>query len=94
MYRKLKQIAFEVIQPAENGRIASLIFDLVIMFFILLSVSSVFITTFDLPQKFQNVLQRIELISVIVFSVEYVLRIWTANLLYPGTGFFRPGSNT
>ena len=89
MYHKLKQIVFEVIQPAENGRIASRIFDFVIMFFILLSVSSVFITTFDLPQEFQNILQRIEIISVIIFSVEYLLRIWTADLLYPESGFFR-----
>ena len=88
MYRKFKQFIFEVIQPAENGRIASRIFDLVIMTFILLSVSSVFITTFDLPQKFQNILQRIELISIIIFSVEYLLRIWTADLLYPEAGFF------
>ena len=88
MYRKLKRVVFEVIQPAENGRFASRIFDLVIMFFILLSVSCVFIATFDLPQ-IQNDLELIETISVIIFSVEYLLRIWTADLLYPGTGFFR-----
>ena len=89
MYRKFKQIVFEVIQPAENGRIASKIFDLIILAFILLSVVSVFITTFDLPQEYQKSLQQIEQISLIVFSVEYLLRIWTADLLYPGSGFFR-----
>ncbi|MBE6372632.1 MAG: ion transporter [Lentisphaerae bacterium] len=89
MYRKFKQIIFEVIQPAENGRIASKIFDLTILGFILLSVISVFITTFDLPREYQKSLQQIEHISLIVFSVEYLLRIWTADLLYPGYGFFR-----
>jgi len=89
MYRKFKQIIFEVIQPAENGRIASKIFDLTILGFILLSVISVFITTFDLPREYQKSLQQIEHISLIVFSAEYLLRIWTADLLYPEYGFFR-----
>jgi len=89
MYRKFKQYIFEVIQPAENGRFSSRVFDLSIMVFILLSVSSVFTTTFDLPPEWHEILQRFELISIIVFSVEYLLRIWTADLLYPGTGFFR-----
>lgn len=87
-YRKLKQIVFEVIQPAEAGNIASRTFDLVILFFILLSVSSVFITTFEIPDRFHSVLLWIEICSVIVFTVEYLLRIWTADLLYPGAGFF------
>ena len=34
-------------------------------------------------------MQQIELISLIVFSAEYLLRIWTADLLYPGCGYFR-----
>ena len=88
MYRKFKQMVFEVIQPAENGRIASKIFDLTILAMILLSVASVFIATFDLPRVYQSSLQQIEHISLIVFSVEYLLRIWTADLLYPGSGFF------
>ena len=88
MYRKFKQMVFEVIQPAEDGRIASKIFDLTILAMILLSVASVFISTFDLPREYQNSLQQVEHISLIVFSVEYLLRIWTADLLYPGSGFF------
>ena len=89
MYRKFKQIVFEVIQPAATGKIASQIFDSIILFFILLSVSSVFIATFDLPPEYLEILPQIELISVIIFTVEYILRIWTADLLYPGCGFFR-----
>ena len=89
MYRKLKQIVFEVIQPASSGNIASKIFDSIILFLILLSVSSVFLATFDLSPYCQLWLQRIENFSVIIFSLEYFLRIWTADLLYPGVGFFR-----
>ena len=89
MYSKLKETVFDVIQPASTGKIASRIFDSVILFLILISVVSVFITTFDLPLRYQLLLQKIEFFSIAVFSLEYILRIWTADLLYPGTGFFR-----
>ena len=89
MYRELKQTVFEVIQPAAAGKIASKIFDLTILFFILLSVSSVFIATFDLSRDMKRILMWIEIVSVIIFTVEYLLRIWTADLLYPGCGYFR-----
>ena len=41
MFRNLKSFCFNLIQPAENEKNASRIFDLVIMTFILLSVGSV-----------------------------------------------------
>ena len=88
MYRKIKQYVFSVIQPAESGNVASRIFDLIIMVFIILSVSTVFITTFDPPEPIQIWQQRIEIVSVAIFTVEYLLRIWTADLLYPESGFF------
>ena len=93
MYRKFKQFIFEVIQPAASGNFASKIFDMIILFFILLSVCSVFLSTFDLPDDVEMILQRIEVGAVIVFTIEYLLRIWTADLLYPGCGFFRSRRN-
>ena len=88
MYRKIKKYIFSVIQPAESGNIASKIFDLIIMLFIILSVSTVFIMTFDPPEPIQIWQQKIEIVSVVIFTVEYLLRIWTADLLYPKSGFF------
>ena len=89
MYRRFKQIVFEVIQPAATGKIASQIFDLIILFFILLSVSSVFIATFEeLSSDYKVWFNEIELVAVIIFTIEYLLRIWTADLLYPDAGFF------
>ena len=88
MYRRFKQIVFEVIQPAATGKIASQIFDLVSLFFILLSVSSVFIATFEGSKDYTVWFRWIEIIAVIIFTIEYLLRIWTADLLYPDAGFF------
>ena len=87
-YKSIKSIVFEVIQPSVDtsghDRIASRIFDGVIMTLIVFSVVSVFICTFKIPDWLFRILIRIEFISIIIFTIEYALRIWTANLLYPG----------
>ena len=85
-YQRVKRTVFEVIQSsAASGRerIASRIFDDVIMALIVFSVVSVFICTFSIPDWLFRILIRIEFVSIIVFVIEYALRIWTANLLYP-----------
>ena len=87
-YQRIKRLVFEVIQPsvAISGpcRIASRIFDSMILLLIVFSVISVFLCTFRIPDWLYRTLIRIEFISVIIFTLEYALRIWTANLLYPG----------
>ncbi len=87
LYQRTKHGIFEVIQPSVDAsgqeRIASRIFDITILTLILLSVLSVFICTFKIPDWLLRILFRIEFISIIIFTCEYVLRIWTANLLYP-----------
>ena len=86
-YRCFKRIVFEVIQPSAatsvRSRIASRIFDDVIMLLIVFSIVSVFLCTFGIPDWLFRILIRIEFVSIIIFTVEYALRIWTANLLYP-----------
>lgn len=84
MYRKLKEKVFEVIQPAEDGKLASRIFDCIIMFLIAVSIFSIFAITFDLSENMTRHLRRIEHISIIVFTVEFLLRVWTSDLLFPG----------
>ena len=88
LYQRFKRGVFEVIQPSADAtgrrRIASSIFDDTIMALIVFSVLSVFICTFRIPDWLFRILIRIEFISIIIFTVEYALRIWTANLLYPG----------
>ena len=87
-YKSIKRIVFEVIQPSAatsaGRRIASRIFDDVIMALIVFSIVSVFLCTFSIPDWLFSILIRIEFVSIIIFTVEYALRIWTANLLYPG----------
>ena len=62
---------------------ASKVFDFVITALILVSVVIVFAVTFDLPKGVMDALILVENVASAVFTVEYLLRIWTANYLYP-----------
>lgn len=87
LYQRIKRGVFDVIQPSAGAtgrrRVISSIFDDTIMALIVFSVLSVFICTFRIPDWLFRILIRIEFVSIIVFTIEYALRIWTANLLYP-----------
>ena len=82
-YHTLKSKVFEIIQPAEKGKLASKVFDLFIMALILFSIVSVFVATFDISPGAVSILLKIEGWSLFIFSLEYLLRFWTADLLYP-----------
>ncbi len=87
-YSKVKQWIFEMIQPDVSHSVKTALFDLFVMCLIVASVVIVFAVTFDLPPKTLDMLKKIEDGIVVVFTVEYVLRIWTANLRYKNDGFF------
>jgi len=89
MLKRWKKVVFEVIQPAALPQGASRVFDLVIMTLIFTSVVSVFLATFALPRAWRLVLFVLEWLAVIVFTVEYLLRVWTADLLFPGLSPWR-----
>lgn len=79
----LKRRIFQIIQPAQSGDMASRIFDLSIIGLILLNVALVFASTFNLPPSAAVVLNAVEDVSVIIFTLEYIARLWTADALYP-----------
>lgn len=81
--KKIKKRIFEIIQVAQDGDKLSRIFDLFILALILVNVMLVILDTFNLPPKVKSVFGTIETISVVIFTVEYILRIWTSDLLYP-----------
>ena len=83
MYRKIKEKIFEVIQPAEDGKLASRVFDCFIMALIALSIFSIFAITFDLSESTTRHLRLVEKLSLIVFTIEFLLRVWTSDLMFP-----------
>ena len=85
----MKKLIFQIIQPDRGNSLASRVFDWFITTLILLSVVSVYVVTFDLPPKVKTPLARFEDFVAVVFSIEYLLRIWTADLLHPDCGAVR-----
>ena len=82
-YQKFKLRVFEIIEAGEKGDIASKIFDVFIIFLIIVNLFVIFIETFSISELMRNIIYGIEIFSVIVFTIEYLLRIWTAPLLFP-----------
>ena len=79
-----KKRIFEIINKAEEGDILSRLFDGTIMSLIMLSILSIILESFkSLADSYAAVFKAFEYVSVAVFTVEYGLRIWTADLLYP-----------
>ncbi|MBQ6175524.1 MAG: ion transporter [Clostridia bacterium] len=81
----MKKRIFAIISKADEGDRASKVFDNCIMILIVLSVVSIILESYrNLAQNYAVAFRIFECISIAVFTVEYALRIWTADLLYPG----------
>lgn len=79
----MKKRIFDIIQIGEKDDSASRIFDLFIVCVILVHIAVLFIATFDVSAAYMDGLHTIKMVTIIIFAVEYVLRIWTAEYLYP-----------
>ncbi len=80
----IKRRTFEIISKAENGDRLSAVFDWSIMILIALSILTIILDSFQrIHESCQGLFQAFEILTVIVFTIEYILRIWTADLLYP-----------
>ena len=85
---KAKRRVFHVIQIGDRRDTMSKAFDIFIVVVILLNLFVTFADTFDELQRFHRVFTAIELITIIIFTIEYILRLWTAELLYPDKSFW------
>ena len=85
---KIKQRIFKIIQVAKPNDKLSRIFDISLMSLIMLNVCLVIADTFTLRENLLKIFSHIETVSVIIFTIEYILRVWTADLLYPEKKYF------
>ncbi len=76
----LKKKVYEIIEEAEEGNRASEIFDIFLVALISLNVVALIVSTVEeLFQISPRAFHLFELISVGVFSVEYLLRVWSCT---------------
>lgn len=72
---------YEIIETAKDGDKASKIFDISLVCLILANILAVVLSTVESIQtEYSGFLYGFELVSVILFSIEYILRVWTAIL--------------
>ncbi len=80
---KMRKRIFEIIQIGNREDFPSRAFDIFIVTVIVCNIAVLILDTFDELSAFDGLFQAIEIITVLIFCVEYALRIWTADLLYP-----------
>lgn len=73
----------EIIDKGKDGDVISKIFDVTSVVLILLSVSFILVETFPISAGAHKAIYIFEIIIACMFSVEYVLRVWTAPIDYP-----------
>lgn len=86
---KAKKRIFEILQIGNRSDTLSLMFDVLIVCVIVLNIVVTFCQTFEQLAGYAGVLHWMELVTIIIFTVEYLLRIWTAEYLYPQVGALR-----
>ena len=79
----IRRRVFDIIQIGKLNDIPSRAFDIFIVLTILTNITLMFLETFDAMEPYMDIIGTVEAITVAVFCVEYILRIWTADFLFP-----------
>lgn len=82
-YKKMKKRIFDIIQIGQKGDLVSRFFDMFIVAVIIANIAVLFLETFDELVEYTSIFRIIEIITISIFAIEYLLRIWTAEYLYP-----------
>ncbi len=83
MYNKIKNIIFEVFYDEEGKAWYHKIDDYLISTLIILNVIAIVLESFaSIRNNLGTFITNFELFSVIVFSVEYLLRLWAADMKF------------
>ncbi len=78
-----KKRIFSIIQVGSVGDLPSRLFDFTFLFMVLINLAIVVMETFAQFDPYRPVMQAVETFTVTCFAIEYVLRVWTADLLFP-----------
>ncbi len=81
MYEKLKYRVYDILVETEDNELIDKIVAALLMLLILLSVVTVILETVDeYDAAYGSLFHSIEIVSVAIFTVEYLLRLWIAPL--------------
>ena len=76
---------FEIVEIGSTGDWPSRLYDLLYTLTILVNLTATILSTFDpIEAKYGALLDVLDLITVVCFTVDFALRIYTADFRYPG----------
>lgn len=78
-----KQRVFEIIEIGNKGDFISAFFDAMIVTVIVLNLAVTIFATFEESKPYADIISTIEFVTIVIFAIEYVLRLWTAECMYP-----------
>ena len=90
---KNKKRVFDIIQIGQSRDIASKAFDYVLVLVIVVNILVMVLETFESFAGYMKIFELVEIACILFFAVEYVLRIWTSDLLYTGVSKGRAAAN-
>ncbi len=77
---RFRRRLFRILELAESGDAASKVFDIFILTLIVLNVAAVMLESMeDLRLRYALLFHQFEVFSVAVFTVEYLLRVWSCT---------------
>jgi len=82
----IKQKAFRLVEKGAHGSIINAYFDYAIMILIMLNLLAIVLETItDIHTSLRDFLRVFEVFSVVVFSFEYIIRIYVSDLTHPSS---------
>ncbi len=78
-----KKRIFDIISVGNRDDWPSRAFDIALIAMILANLFIAVFSTFQSSAPYHDLMGKVELVTVIAFTIEYALRVWTAEYLYP-----------
>ncbi len=79
----LRTKVFRIISIGNKSDPASRVFDIALVIVIICNLTVTLLSTFSYWDDYKSILDTVEAVTIILFTVEYFLRVWTADYLYP-----------
>lgn len=78
MYEKIKLRLYQILEKSQKDDLPSFIFDIFIFTLIILNIIFTMLETIEpIDRQFSRIFSYFEVVSVIIFTIEYILRVWT-----------------
>ena len=81
--KNVKTIVYEILDKSEQNGVAEKVFDILIISLIILNVLAVMSEPSVKDPGILSFLRIFEIVSVVIFTAEYLLRIWVADISMP-----------